>query len=192
MGRTESVSRSRFALSAEEVRLTAGAQQEEEDPDYQQEEDSSIADCQREENRPIVDTQLYLCSYCRKKMKIGEKPARCVLNGLQIVAIPPELAKLDSLSTQFIQLAKSFQTIVRLGTYMGKVPSYNSLKACKGTMFFLPLPHNTTIETLKMSAKLIRLPVCRRHPSCTSWSTVNRQRQLCVAQPGRCQCYQTS
>ena len=31
---------------------------------------------------------------------------------------------------------------------MGKVPSYNSLKACKGTMFFLPLPHNKTIETL--------------------------------------------
>ena len=137
----------------EEDRLTAGAQQEEEDPDYQQEEDSSIADAQRKENRPIVDTQLYLCSYCRKKMKIGEKPARCVLNGLQIVAIPPELAKLDSLSTQFIQLAKSFQTIVRLGTYMGKVPSYNSLKACKGTMFFLPLPHNTTIETLNDVSK---------------------------------------
>ena len=32
--------------------------------------------------------------------------------------------------------------------YTGKVPTYNSLKACKGTMFFLPLPLNKTLETL--------------------------------------------
>ena len=28
------------------------------------------------------------------------------------------------------------------------MPIYNSLKACKGTMFFLPLPLNKTLETL--------------------------------------------
>jgi len=67
--------------------------------------------------------------------------------GLQTVPVPTELTRLDSLSTQFIQLAKSFQTVLRLGTYTGKVPVYNSLKACKGTMFFLPLPFNKTSET---------------------------------------------
>ena len=41
---------------------------------------------------------------------------------------------------QFVQKAKAYQTVVRLGTYTHKVPTYNSLKACKGTMFFLPLP----------------------------------------------------
>ena len=62
--------------------------------------------------------------------------------------IPPELAKLDALSSQLIQHAKCYQTIVRLGTYTAKVSVYNSLKACKGTMFFLPLPLNKTLETL--------------------------------------------
>ena len=37
---------------------------------------------------------------------------------------------------------------VRLGTYTGKVPIYISLKACNGTMFFLPLPLNKTLDTL--------------------------------------------
>ena len=49
---------------------------------------------------------------------------------------------------EVIQRAKCYKTIVRLGTYTGKVPSYNSQKACKGTMFFLPLPLNKTLETL--------------------------------------------
>ena len=49
---------------------------------------------------------------------------------------------------QLIQRAKCYQTVVRLGTYTAKVPIYNSFKACKGTMFFLPLPTNKTLETL--------------------------------------------
>ena len=61
----------------------------------------------------------------------------------------PELAKLDCLSRQLIQRAKCYQMVVRLGTYTAKVPVYNSLKACKGTMFFLPLPFNKTRETLE-------------------------------------------
>ena len=59
-----------------------------------------------------------------------------------------ELSVLDELSKQLIQRAKAFQTIVRLGTYTNKVPSYNLLKACKGNMFFLPLPLDKTLETL--------------------------------------------
>ena len=29
---------------------------------------------------------------------------------------------------------------MKLGTYIRKVPTYNSLQACRGTTFFLPLP----------------------------------------------------
>ena len=90
-------------------------------------------------NTPDVATKvLYMCSYCKALIKKNRMPARCVLNGLQTVPIPPELAVLDPLSRQLIQLAKCYQTIVRLGTYTAKVPTYNSLKACKGTMFFPP------------------------------------------------------
>uniref|UniRef100_A0A1X7SM21 Uncharacterized protein n=1 Tax=Amphimedon queenslandica TaxID=400682 RepID=A0A1X7SM21_AMPQE len=41
-----------------------------------------------------------------------------------------------------------FQTIVRLGTHTLKVPTYNSLKALKGAMFYLPLSLEKTMETL--------------------------------------------
>ena len=37
---------------------------------------------------------------------------------------------------------------MRLGTYSGKVLAYNALQACKGCMFFLPLPLNNTLDTL--------------------------------------------
>ena len=94
------------------------------------------------------DHILYMCKYCKPMIKRDRLPPRCVLNGLQTVPIPPELAALDPLSRQLIQRAKCYQTIIRLGTYTAKVPIYNSLKACKGTVFFLPLPLNRTLETL--------------------------------------------
>ena len=91
---------------------------------------------------------MWVCQHCRVKLNANQMPSRCVLNGLETEPIPPELSDLDSLSKQLIQRAKAFQTIVHLGTYTAKVPKYNSLKACKGTMFFLPLPLENTLETL--------------------------------------------
>ena len=92
-------------------------------------------------NPDAGDQVLYMCNYCKPMM-----PPRCVLNGLQTVPIPRELAVLDQLSRQLIQL-------IRPGTYTGKVPVYNSLKACKETMFFLPLPLNKTLETIQEASE---------------------------------------
>ena len=78
-------------------------------------------------------------------IKKNRIPNRCILNGLQSEPLPDELKGLDTFSTQLIQLAKCFQTVVRLGTYTAKVPIYNS---CKGTVFYLPLPVEKTIKTL--------------------------------------------
>ena len=94
---------------------------------------------------------LFMCNYCKPIIKSDKLPGRCVLNGLETVPIPPEIDKLDPLSSQLIQRAKCFQTVVRLGTYTSKVPIYNSLKACKGTMFFLPLPLSKTESTLHLA-----------------------------------------
>ena len=91
---------------------------------------------------------LYICNYCKPLIKKYILPPHCVINDLQNISIPTEISKLDPLSMQLIQRAKCYQTVVRLGTYAAKVPMYNSLKACKGTMFFLPLPMNKTLETL--------------------------------------------
>ena len=47
----------------------------------------------------VPDQVLYICYYCKCRVRAGITPARCVLNGLQTVPIPPELAALvDSLS----------------------------------------------------------------------------------------------
>ena len=89
-----------------------------------------------------------MCTHCRPILNENKLPGRCVLNGLYTEPVPEELSSLNNLETQFIQRAKCFQTVVRLGTYTGKVPLYNCLKAVKGTMFFLPLPLQNTLERL--------------------------------------------
>ena len=85
-------------------------------------------------------------NYLQSLIRKNEVPACCVLNGLKCEPLPKD--KLDPLSCQLIQRAKCFQTIVRLGTHTLKVPTYNSLKALKGSMFYLPLPLQKTMETL--------------------------------------------
>ena len=54
---------------------------------------------------------MYMCNYCKSSIKNNKLPPRCVLNGLEPVPIPVELAKLDALSAQLIQLAKCYQII---------------------------------------------------------------------------------
>ena len=90
----------------------------------------------------------YVCQYCRPILNKNNMPCRCILNGLITEPVPKELQVLDPLSKQLIQRGKAFQAIFRLGTYTGKVPHYNALKACKGTMFFLPLPLEKTLQTI--------------------------------------------
>ena len=91
----------------------------------------------------------YVCPYCRPILNQDKLPSRCVLNGLEVEPVPKELENLDPLSKQLIQKAKAFQAVYRVGTYTGKVPSHNSLKACKGRMFFLPLPLEKTVKTME-------------------------------------------
>ena len=71
-----------------------------------------------------------MCNYLNSGIKKDKLHPCCVLNGLETVPIPPELAKLDAFGSQLIQCAKCNQT-----AYAAKVPVYNSLNTCKGTMF---------------------------------------------------------
>ena len=96
----------------------------------------------------------YVCNYCRVRLNRNEMPCRCVLNGLEVEPVPKEIKALDPLSKQIIQRAKAFQAVYTLGTYTGKVPSHTSVKACKGTMFFLPLPLDKTMDTVEEIEKI--------------------------------------
>ena len=100
-----------------------------------------------EKDPDLGEKTLYVCN-CQPILNENKLPGRCVLNGLYTEPVPEELSSLNNLETQFIQRTKCFQTVVRLGTYTGKVLLYNSLKAVKGTMFFLPLPLQNTLERL--------------------------------------------
>ena len=108
---------------------------------------------------PNADQKLYyVCRYCQCRLLKNEMPYRCVLNGLETEPIPKELSNLSPFGKQMIQKVKPFQTIIRLGTYMGKVPKYNTLKACKGTMFCLPLPLDNTKGLLDEAISSLNLP----------------------------------
>ena len=100
-------------------------------------------------NSSAVNDTHYVCSYCQVQLNDEYMPSGCVLNGLMVEPVPPELESLDPLGKQIIQWAKAFQAVYMLGTYTGKVPSHTSVKACKGTMFFLPLPLDKTMDMLE-------------------------------------------
>ena len=102
--------------------------------------------CEQDSEADIYS--MYVCQYCRPNLNDNKIPSHCILNHLITEPLPGELANLDALSRQLIQRAKAFQIISRLGTFTAKVPLYNSLKACKVTMFFLPLPLKKMLETL--------------------------------------------
>ena len=99
-----------------------------------------------QQNPDANDQTLFMCNYCKGMIKSEKVPPRCVLNGLETCSVPKEIARLDSLSRQLIQRAKCYQTVVRLGTYSGKVPHYNSLKACKGNHVLSPFTHGHNAE----------------------------------------------
>ena len=61
-------------------------------------------------NSDVDRDPVFLCDYCRPKVKSGIMPGRCALNGLQTEPLPDELKGLDPFSSQLIQLAKAFQT----------------------------------------------------------------------------------
>ena len=75
---------------------------------------------------PHVATKaLYVCTHCWPILNEDNIPDRCVLNGLYTEPVPEKLSTLNVLENQFIQCAKCFQTVVRLGTYTGIAPIYN-------------------------------------------------------------------
>ena len=88
------------------------------------------------ENSNAGKTTHYVCCYCRVQLNKDNMPSRCVLN-----------VSWSSLSCR--SLSKAFQVVYRLGTYTGKVPSHTSVTACRGTMFFLPLPLDKTMDTVE-------------------------------------------
>ena len=67
-----------------------------------------LKDYMLKENIGAADETHFMCSYCKHLIKLNKMPSRCILNGLHVVEVPPELSRLDCPSKQFIQLAKTY------------------------------------------------------------------------------------
>ena len=86
----------------------------------------------------------FMCSYCKHLIKRDKMPSWCILNGLHVVEVPPELSRLDCLSKQFIQLAEfSFLDTSSLPYFLSfpKLPSrvYIPTSTTSTTIWFLKL-----------------------------------------------------
>ena len=55
------------------------------------------------DHNPAAEQQMmYMCNYCKSAIKKNKLPSRCVLNGLEIVPMPHELAELDERSVNSV------------------------------------------------------------------------------------------
>ena len=72
-------------------------------------------------NPDVGRDPVFLCDYCRPKVRSGIMPGRCALNGLHTEPFPDELKGLDPFSSPLIQ---GIQIVVRLGRYNNKEPLY--------------------------------------------------------------------
>ena len=95
------------------------------------------------------DTDLenwYICEFCKDSLKKNQIPGRAVINGLITEPLPPEIECLNMYERFLIQKAKAFQMIVRLGTMSGNIPKSALVKAVKGRIIYLPLPHEENVK----------------------------------------------
>ena len=104
------------------------------------------------ENRPEPNDGLpehYICKYCLNYFRQGKFPPRCLLNGLQFGDVPEEISTLNNFEKIFIQRAKCFQSVTRMGTVARKqLPSSYKIQKVCGTTFHLPLPIEETLKRL--------------------------------------------
>ncbi|XP_077272806.1 uncharacterized protein LOC143903224 [Temnothorax americanus] len=91
----------------------------------------------------------YICRYCAGKFHNGLMPAYCVLNDRFVRDTPEEISSLNTFEKIFIQRAKAFQTVVKMGTVINKkLPHRNMVQKVKGRTFHLPLPLQETWNKL--------------------------------------------
>ena len=99
------------------------------------------------EDSAAASKSFLMCHYCKRAIRKDNMPPHCVLNGLKVVEVPNELAKLDCLSRQFIQRAKAYQTVVP--RYLHKQGACVQLfKGVQGKHVLSPASHAQDYGTL--------------------------------------------
>lgn len=80
---------------------------------------------------------------------ICEFPPTCILNALEVKPPPVCLTRLNDYEKIFIQRAKAFQVVTRMGTVSDrKEPNKHLIQKIKGKTFHLPMPLQKTLEKL--------------------------------------------
>jgi len=91
-----------------------------------------------------------ICDYSKRKFRIGDLPAYCILNNLFAYDVPNVTASLNTFEKILIQRVKAFQTVfVKMGTVINKKLSQRQMiQKVKGRTFHLPLPLQETWNKL--------------------------------------------
>ena len=93
--------------------------------------------------------QVFLCTTCYSSLTKCEWHSKLsVFNNLELDKTPPELAALNDMECVFIQKAKCFQVIYRLGMVGSKLPTSDHLRVQKGVIVHYPLPISETLRIL--------------------------------------------
>lgn len=91
----------------------------------------------------------WICNCCLQYLKKNERPAYAISNKLMTVPVPPEISCLNDCEKLLIQRAKCFQKITTTSTVMNKkLPFKEQMKKLTGTVWYLPLPLEETINKL--------------------------------------------
>uniref|UniRef100_A0A1X7V3F1 Uncharacterized protein n=1 Tax=Amphimedon queenslandica TaxID=400682 RepID=A0A1X7V3F1_AMPQE len=90
--------------------------------------------------KEISDQNEHVCCSCRRLMrrsnlaKVFDKDKESEVWRQMEAFLTDYDPNFSSKQLLMCKNSKCFQTVVRLGTYTAKVPIYNSLKACKGSV----------------------------------------------------------
>ncbi|XP_024941433.1 uncharacterized protein LOC112494451 [Cephus cinctus] len=89
----------------------------------------------------------FLCRYCRDKFHQDTLPPICILNSLDVPAVPYEITCLNSFERILIQRVKAFQTVQKLQPVSKtNMPHRHRVPKVVGRTFHLPLPLEETIK----------------------------------------------
>lgn len=94
----------------------------------------------RSRRRAQLDApKVTLCKPCEKRLRKGQLPATCLLNGLQLGPVPPEVERLTNFELSLLAPVRPFQTIHMLP---------KGQKASQGVSLLMPVDLQKQLKSL--------------------------------------------
>ena len=90
-----------------------------------------------------------ICNTCYATLCKNKIPASALMNSMDTGEVPDIIKACNPFELNLLRRAKAYATIFKLGTSGGHLPYKYRANAMKGSVFYLPVPLEKTLETLK-------------------------------------------